>query len=147
MRICVDASLVIKWLLPEEGSDTALKLFELWLKKDLTLIAPSLIDYEIGTTIRQKVLRGHLNSNDLFPIFDFYRRSGLQLFHLTDLVEKSVSAAAHLDQPTIYDVAYLLTAKQQEADYVTADEKFYKKVSPVYSFVKYYKDPALLRLG
>lgn len=140
MTICVDASLVLKWLLPEEGSVEALQLLEQWRIKEEVLIAPSLIDYEVGSALRQKVVRKKVRAEDLFPVLSFYKDSGLLLFHLADLVDQAVAAAASFEEPTIYDVAYLLTAKQQRADYVTADLRFCRKVQPIYSFVKYYRD-------
>lgn len=140
MSICVDASLVVKLLVPEEGSPEVLSLYQKWLKEEELLIAPGLIDYEVGTTLRQKVVRGLLRSEDLFPVFDFYKRMNLLLFHLTDFVSQAVPAAAALDQPTVYDIAYLLTAKQQQATFVTADRRFYEKTKPLYSFVQYYLD-------
>lgn len=140
MKVCVDASLVLKWLLHEEGSDTALELLDRWKKEGIQLIAPGLIDYEIGSALRKKILRNHLHSDDLLPLFDLYMRTGLLLFHLSDLVAQSVPLAGLLDQPTVYDVAYLLIAKQQKADFVTADEKFCRKAKTLYPFVKYYRD-------
>ena len=113
--ICVDASLVVKWLAPEEGSEKAHALYRDWFKKGKRLIAPSLIDYEVGTALRQKVLRGLLRADDLFSVFAVYQQMNLLLFHLTNLLEQAVAAAASLDQPTVYDIAYLLTARQQEA--------------------------------
>lgn len=140
MTICVDASLVMKWLLPEEESAEALQLLKRWRDQEEVLVAPSLLDYEVGSVLRQKVIRKQVQSEDLFPVFNFYKEAGLGLFHLTNLVDQAVAAAASLDEPTIYDVAYLLTAKQQKADYVSADLRFCQKVQPVYSFVKYYRD-------
>lgn len=141
--ICVDASLVLKWLLPEEGSREALQLLERWRRQEEVIVAPSLLDYEVGSVLRQKVIRKQVLPEDLFPVLNFYKESGLFLYHLTDLVDQAVAAAASLDEPTIYDVAYLLTAKQQKADYVTADLRFFRKVQPLYSFVKYFKDYAV----
>lgn len=140
MTICVDASLVIKWLLNEEGSDTAIELLDRWKKEGNQLIAPGLIDYEIGSVLRKKILRGLLQPEDLLPLFDLYKQMDLLLFHLSDLVSQSVPLAGLLNQPTIYDVAYLLIAKQQDADFITADEKFCRRAQTLYPFVKYYRD-------
>ena len=140
MTICVDASLVIKWLLKEEGRDTALSLLDRWKIEGSQLIAPGLIDYEIGSALRKKVLRELLHPEDLLPLYDLYKQTELLLFHLTDLVQQSVPLAGLLGQPTIYDIAYLLVAKQQKADLVTADEKFYHACQPLYPFVHYYRD-------
>jgi predicted nucleic acid-binding protein len=140
VNVCVDASLVLKWLVPEEGSEEALSLYRVWRKNDIGLVAPGLIDYEVGTALRQKVVRGLLRSEDLYPVFDFYKRLDLMIFHLTDLVSQAVAAAAALEQPTIYDVSYLLIAKQQGIDFVTADERFFKAAHQLFSQVHYYKD-------
>jgi predicted nucleic acid-binding protein len=59
---------------------------------------------------------------------------------LTDLVSLALPAAASLEQATIYDVSYMLVARQQECDYITADKRFYKKAHQTFSFVKYYED-------
>ncbi|MBF0104303.1 MAG: type II toxin-antitoxin system VapC family toxin [Deltaproteobacteria bacterium] len=139
-KICVDASLVIKWLVKEEGSPEALKLLQKFRNCNTLLIAPSILDYEIGSVLRQKIIRGLLDHASLYPIIDFYGRLDLQLFHVTDLVLQSVSIAEALQQPTIYDVSYLLIAKQQKTDFVTADKRFYKAASPLFPMVRYYLD-------
>lgn len=140
MNICVDASLVVKWLADEEGSDIARGLNNAWRKKGTQLIAPGLLDYEVGTALRRKVRGGLFQTEDLFPIFDLYKRSEILLFHLPDLLVQAVPLAISLDQPTIYDIAYLLIAKQQKTDFVTADEKFCRKAQVLYPFVKFYKE-------
>ena len=140
MKLCVDASLVLKWLVSEEGSECALALLKKYQKKDCLFIAPSLLDYEIGSILRQKILRGFLSVDDLFPIYDFYHRLGLVLLHPTPLVDQTVSLAGTLSQSTIYDTSYLLLAKQQGVDFVTADKKFYQAARGLFPFVKFYED-------
>ncbi|MBI2346404.1 MAG: type II toxin-antitoxin system VapC family toxin [Deltaproteobacteria bacterium] len=138
--ICVDASLVMKWITPEEGSEIALALLRKWTKEEEELIVPSLLDYEVGTAIRQKIVRGLLHSEDLFPVFDAYSKLGLQAYHLPRLVPLAVSAAETLQQHTIYDVSYLLLAKRHEAQLVTADRRFYDAARTLFPIVRYYKD-------
>jgi predicted nucleic acid-binding protein len=132
--------LVLKWLVPEEGSPEALGLHEKWRKDDVQLLAPALLDFEVGTALRQKILRGLLHSDDLYPIHDFYRRLDLLLIHPVDLIPKALAIAAAMGQPTVYDISYLLLAKEQGIDFVTADRKFYEAASPLFPFVKFYKD-------
>ena len=140
MKVCVDASLVLKWLIPEGGSQEALSLHEEWFQKDVQLFAPALLDFEVATTLRQKILRGLLHSDDLYLIYDFYRRLNLLLIHPVDLASKTLAIAATIGQPTVYDVSYLLLAKEQGIDFVTADKKFYDAASPLFPFVKFYSD-------
>lgn len=140
MKVCVDASLVLKWLVPEEGSEEALALYEKWQKVGVQLLAPGLIDFEVGTTLRQKIVRGFLDPDDLFPIYDFYRRLDIWLLHPVDLISKALAMAAAIKQPTIYDISYLLLAKEQGIDFVTADRKFFDAASSLFPSVKFYKD-------
>lgn len=140
MNVCVDASLVVKWLVPEEGSDQALKLYKKWFQEGVGFTAPALLEYEIGSVLRQKIVRGLLQSEDLFPIFDFYGRLNILMIHVVNLMPPAIAAAASLNQATIYDTSYLLTARQQNIDFVTADERFYKAAHGIFSFVKFYQE-------
>lgn len=140
MKICVDASVVVKWLVREDGSDQARLLLERWITADWILIAPSMLDYEIGSALRQKVIRGELEFCDLYPALDRYSQLGLQLFHLANLAFQCVSVAETLKQPSIYDTGYLMIAKQQGCDYVTADARFHKAAAPIFPMVKFYQD-------
>ncbi|HEX5036731.1 MAG TPA: type II toxin-antitoxin system VapC family toxin [bacterium] len=138
MKICVDASLVLKWLVPEEGSEKALALYKKWEDQGVSFLAPGLIDHEIGTTLRQKVLRGLLHPDDFYMVNDFYKRLNILLLHPVDLIPKSLAIAATISQPTIYDVSYLLLAKEQNIDFVTADRRFFEAASPLFPLVKLY---------
>ncbi len=140
MNVCVDASLVVKWLVPEEGSEQALRLYKKWCNEDMGFMAPALLEYEIGSVLRQKIVRGLLQSEDLFPIFDFYGRLNILMIHVVNLMPQAVAAAASLNQSAIYDTSYLLTARQQNIDFVTADKRFYKAAHGIFSFVKFYQD-------
>lgn len=140
MNVCVDASLVLKWLVPEEESASALAVFRRWRVRGLGLVAPALIDFEIGSALRKKIVRGLLGEADLYPAYDVYRQLDLLLIHPVDFVAKGLAIAAALNQPTVYDVSYLLVAKEQGIDFVTADRKFFEASSPLFPFVKYYRD-------
>ncbi|MGI6518477.1 MAG: type II toxin-antitoxin system VapC family toxin [Bacillota bacterium] len=58
--VCVDASLVVKWLVDEPDSHRALALLEEWIVQGTRLIAPSLLDYEVGSVLRKLAARGVL---------------------------------------------------------------------------------------
>lgn len=134
-KICVDASVVIKWLIHEADSDIALKLLSNIEKNRTTCYAPSLLDYEVGTTLRHKVQRGLIQDKDMFTALEFYKNLPLLLLHITDLCSKSIPIALALSQPTIYDIGYLLVAEQQKTDLVTADQKFMQAAKSVFPYV------------
>lgn len=58
-RLHPDASVVIKWLVPEEGSSLALS----WLRQNAgtTLVAPWFLTVEVASVLRRKSWRGELD--------------------------------------------------------------------------------------
>ena len=54
-EVCVDASLAIKVVVPEVGSDKADALFTQWASEDTQLIAPVFFEVETDSILRQKV--------------------------------------------------------------------------------------------
>lgn len=140
MRICVDASLVAKWLVREEDSDIAYSLWKRFENEGAILIAPTHLDYEIGTILRRKLMRGAVTLAEVYNALEFYHQLNLQLFHLTDLIIKALALAETLQQPTIYDVGYLLVAQHHKADFVTADLRFCRATQGLFPFVKYFHD-------
>jgi len=54
-EVCVDASLAIKVVVPEAGSDKADALFNQWASEETRLIAPAFFEVETDSILRQKV--------------------------------------------------------------------------------------------
>jgi len=54
-EVCVDASLAIKVVVPEAGSDKADALFDQWAGEEIQLIAPVFFEVETDSILRQKV--------------------------------------------------------------------------------------------
>lgn len=62
-KVCVDASLVLKLVLPEEHSERVLTLWKNWLVKAIQPISPRLLLYEITSVLRKHVHRGVLSQS------------------------------------------------------------------------------------
>ena len=54
-EVCVDASLAIKVVVPEAGSDKADALFDQWAREEIQLIAPVFFEVETDRILREKV--------------------------------------------------------------------------------------------
>lgn len=134
--ICVDASLVVKWVTPEDDSQEALRLYGQWLESQEILIAPILLDYEVASVVLKKVKKGLLPSHQILPAFAFYQRLRIQLFHETELVEKGMALTQAFEGTTLYDCLYLALAEAKATDFYTCDKSFYNKVKGPYPRVK-----------
>ena len=51
-RIVVDASVVVKWFVPEKDTGKALKLRDLYIRGDVELLSPTLLYYEVSNALR-----------------------------------------------------------------------------------------------
>ena len=62
-RIIIDASVIVKWFIQENGSDKAEQLKLLFLTKKIEFHAPNLIYYEVLNALRRTGLLNQENLN------------------------------------------------------------------------------------
>jgi predicted nucleic acid-binding protein len=116
----VDASVAIKWFVPEVHSDSALR----WLDSDLSISAPDLIVAELGNTVWKKLRRGEITRDNAAEILSGFNKLDLALAPSTTLISVAFGLAAELDR-TVYDSLYLALAITRGWTLITADRKFY----------------------
>ena len=118
MTLVVDASVAVKWVLPEAGSDRAAAI----RAADDDLIAPSLVYAEIGNAIWRAVVRGEVPAaearRDLKVAVGHYRR----IIPLAELADRALELAMRLRHP-IYDCFYLALAERERCALITADRR------------------------
>jgi predicted nucleic acid-binding protein len=121
----VDASVAIKWYVPEVHSETAAFL----LDGTHEIIAPDLLLPEFGNILGKKVQRGQISVETSRTILQEFKAVTLQIYPSEPLLETAVNMAIALGQ-TAYDCFYLALAVTQQCQMVTADEKFYNALQP-----------------
>ncbi|HWP91239.1 MAG TPA: type II toxin-antitoxin system VapC family toxin [Thermodesulfobacteriota bacterium] len=120
-RICIDASLALKWVLPEKHTDWALELLYDWISKGFKLIAPTLFIFEVTSTLRNKVHRQIISWEEGFLALDQIRRGRIELILSPKLVDRAWEISGGLRLPTAYDAFYLALAEEQNCQFWTAD--------------------------
>jgi predicted nucleic acid-binding protein len=117
----VDASVVVKWFVPEVQSEAARQ----WLESRHEFIAPDLLFPEVGNTVWKKTRRGELTAAE-----------GRRLAH--DLSEIAVDVVptrgllpdahelAYQTGLTVYDAMYVALAVRLETQAITADERLHR---------------------
>jgi predicted nucleic acid-binding protein len=119
----VDASVAVKWYVPEIHSKAAEKL----LSGNNDLHAPDLILPEFGNIIWKKIRRAEITSGKAKQIIEAFLRVPLQRHSSELLLEPAFEIADRLGQ-TVYDSTYLALAVALNSTMVTADEKFYEAI-------------------
>jgi len=116
--LVIDASIAVKWFIPESHSINALKL----LDTGCELLAPDLIFAEFGNVLWKKWMRNELDSEVIFPILADLCRMRLRIAPTTALADKA-AAIAITYRRSFYDSIYLALAVTAQGRMVTADEK------------------------
>jgi len=120
-RLIIDASVAVKWVVTETGSDLAEPLLE----RDL--IAPDLLFAECANVLWKKVRRGELTREEAAVAAQTLEQADLAVVPTRAYVGAAAAIAIELDHPA-YDAVYLAVAEAQGLRYVTADESLARKV-------------------
>ena len=137
-EVCVDASLAIKVVVPEVGSDKADALFDQWAAEETQLIAPVFFEVETDSILRQKVsLRQELTIAQAQRAFASLQGLPIKTTHSPEQRERAWEIAREFQFPTVYDATYLALAELRRCEFWTADEKLFKQVRDELTFVQW----------
>jgi predicted nucleic acid-binding protein len=120
MKYVVDASVAVKWYVPEVHSVEAERL----LDPAYDLHAPDLIVPEFGNILWKKVGRAELTAAQARKIVEAFIDVPMFKHPASPLLEAALDGALQSAQ-TVYDWTYLALAIALNCQMVTADEKFY----------------------
>ena len=136
-EVCVDASLAIKVVVPEAGSEKADALFTQWASEETQLIAPVFFEVETDSILRQKAsLRRELTADQAQRAFASLRALPIKTEHSPEQRERAWEIAGEFQFPTVYDATYLALAELRRCEFWTADEKLFKQVKNKLTFVQ-----------
>jgi predicted nucleic acid-binding protein len=122
--LVVDASVAIKWIVDEPGSDQALAL------RDRDLAAPALLRVEAANVLRTLAARGVVEAGEARDLFRFLRTAPVLIVEHDDALEdRALDLALDLNH-SVYDCLYLALAERMGRLLVTADRRFLGVVAP-----------------
>lgn len=124
-RLAVDASVAIKWFVPEIHSEAALRI----LQKKRELLVPDLVWGEVGNILWKKRWREEITDQDARFVLQQLDRLNLDVYSSQKLAETAWDLAGRLKR-TFYDSLYLALAQSQACPLVTADRRLFNAVSP-----------------
>jgi predicted nucleic acid-binding protein len=118
--LVVDASVAIKWVVPEDGeaedgSDAALGLLE------RGLLAPDLLLAEFANVMWKKARRGEIGASQAMEASSVLPAI-VSLVPAASYIDRALEIAIALDHP-VYDCIYLAVAQTHDAPLATADRR------------------------
>jgi predicted nucleic acid-binding protein len=114
----IDASVVIKWFVPEIHSDAARRLLAL----PHEYVVPDLLFAEVPNTIWKKIRRGELTAEAGQRLVADIGRIAVEIVSCRALAEDA-HALANVTGRTVYDAMYLALAVRLDTRMITADDR------------------------
>ena len=121
-KFVIDASIALKWVVQEDGTNQALVL-----RQHAKLIAPDLLVPECANILWKKVQRKELTRDEALLAARLLQGAEIELLPTRSLLEQAARIAIELDHPA-YDCLYLALAMENGCRFVTADERFIRKL-------------------
>jgi predicted nucleic acid-binding protein len=115
----VDASVALKWFLPEPGTEKAAALLS-DVERGEEIIAPDLILLEVASALRKRVKKAELSKREAGSIVRQLTRARLHLLPSREITQFAFEIASSIGC-SVYDAAYLAVAAILERPLVTAD--------------------------
>jgi len=120
-RFVVDASVAIKWYLPEPHDDSAARL----RREGTDLDAPDLLYAEIANALWKRVRRGELTTAAAGRIVEAVSRQPIEVYPSRLLSGAALQIACSTGL-TVYDCLYLATALLTDSLLITADRRLFE---------------------
>ncbi len=125
-RAVVDASIIVKWFVDEDGSMEAVALRDRYVEGELEIIAPSLLHYEVLNALHCKKLFMLPELCEISSALDSY---SFDLRQLNDECAKTALRIAAENSVSIYDASYAALARIESAPFYTADRRLAGHIS------------------
>ena len=133
----VDASLALKWSLPESHSTEAGEILLDWRSRNVELLAPVLFIYEIASALAKRVRFSELSLEQALTRFEFLSASGVRLSRIEAHHFRALELAARFRLTAAYDEHYLALAESHQCECWTADERLWNSVKGELDWVRW----------
>lgn len=127
-RIIVDSSVAVKWYLPDESDDNALKIKSDFAKGVILISVPLLFFYEINNILRTTTKSLRITKEASVKAYQDLLKLNFTNYSSRELFKLALEKALVLDI-TSYDASYVVLAEYLQTPFFTADEKLVKKAS------------------
>lgn len=129
--VCVDASFMVKLVLPEADSERAEALWSEWLTTGTIIHAPALMPFEVTSAIRKYVQRGLITAERGEMAIEAFAglSQEISLRPAQSLHPGAWALAERYNRPNLYDAYYVALAEDLDCPLWTADDHL-RRVMP-----------------
>ena len=125
-HIIIDSSVAIKWYLPDEENDEALKIKSDFNKRIVLIDVPILFFYEVSNVLRTTTKQLRIENVNSTKAYYHLLDLNFNTYSSKDLFKKALEKAFTLDISS-YDASYIVLAEHLQIPFYSADEKLVRK--------------------
>ncbi|OQY45296.1 MAG: hypothetical protein B6242_10800 [Anaerolineaceae bacterium 4572_78] len=128
--LVIDASLILKTVLPNEHQNKCQQLMTAWQKANYQFFAPTLWLYEIISAITKAIHFDMLTVEEGQHALTLVQKLNIQLILPDDnLTQSAFEWTLRLKRAVAYDSFYLALAESLQVEFWTADKRLYNSVN------------------
>ena len=127
--VCVDASIILRYVLQPEN-ESIQSVWQSWIENDVSLVAPSLLFYEVTNALYQQQRNKVLSAEAIWETLELSLDLPITLVNEKNLHLKAREIAMRFNLPATYDAHYLALAEWMEVDLWTADIRLVNALKP-----------------
>jgi predicted nucleic acid-binding protein len=123
--VCIDASLVLDWLLADEQDSRVSNLINIWNKDKYELVSAPLFYAEVTSVLREKVYFRKISPERGEQAFLLSQTIRIRCGGDTKIQMKAWELAKILNLPRAYDMQYLAVAELEDCELWTSDKRLF----------------------
>lgn len=123
MKVVVDASFILDFLLPDEHAVEVIETFEQYQTGEIQFISPLILPFEVVNGLKSAVVAKRIEDNVAARLLGIFLKIDI------DLVEVDIRQVLHRaleEELSVYDAAYLVCAEQKDLSLLTLDSRLAK---------------------
>lgn len=132
--ICVDASVVVRLLVPKPPSNVN-QYWKHWLETRARLVAPNLLHYEVVNALHRSRMAGNATDAMVHELLELALKLPVTYFDDDWFHVDAMRLAKEYGLKAAYDAHYVALAQHLGAELWTADKRLYNSVHPHLDFV------------
>jgi len=128
VEVVVDASIVMRWVVSQEGSARAQEFLAASLQAGVRLMAPNILRYEVLGALSRLYRRRHMTQADVEEAYWLFRNFRPELRDTADIIAPALNLALK-HQFSYWDALYVALAELRKCPLVTGDARLYRSVA------------------
>lgn len=133
--VCVDANFVVRLLSRDTPESRFSELWNQWQESGYTIVAPTLIYYELSNAFHRSAVAGQIVSQEAAQALEEALNLNIRLYSDAELHQRALTLARQLTLPATYDAHYLALAERLGAEFWTADRRLAQAVQATLPWV------------